>query len=299
MQVATCLEQELPEEKYMYVEGCQREWDELPQPGLPITLALDGGYVHAREGKNRKAGWFEVIVGKSLQEGHKSKRFGYVVAYDTQAKRRLYEMLKEQGLQMNQEITFLTDGEDTVRDLPFYLSPCSEHILDWFHITMKLTVIQQTAKGILGDEYQKFHDEIDSVRWYLWHGNVFRALDLLETIDDGLYVDPGEVEEVKKSKLQKLVEEFDTYIQNNKPFIINYGERYRYGETISSSFAESTVDELISRRMVKKQHMRWTQKGAHLLLQLRVKTLNNALRKSFVKWYPKMEEKEITLPLIA
>jgi hypothetical protein len=27
-----------------------------------------GGYVHARDGDNRKAGWFEVIVGKSLPE---------------------------------------------------------------------------------------------------------------------------------------------------------------------------------------------------------------------------------------
>lgn len=306
IKVATRLEKELPKEQHMYVEGCQREWDTLPQPGLPITVALDGGYVHARKGKNRKAGWFEVIVGKSLQAEHESKRFGYVSIYDTKPKRRLYEMLKEQGLQMNQEITFLTDGGDTVRDLPFYLSPRSEHILDWFHITMRITVMKQTAKGILGNAYKNFEDEIDSVKWYLWHGNVFRALDLLETIDEELYVDPDEQEDTKKSKkdngkdkLQKLVEEFDTYIQNNKPFIINYGERYRYGETISSSFAESTVDELISRRMVKKQHMRWTQKGAHLLLQLRVKTLNHDLRKSFVKWYPQMEEKEEILPLVA
>lgn len=186
--------------------------------------------------------------------------------------------------------------------LSVYLRTNLAHTL----ITMKITVLKQTAKSILGNAYKNFEDEIDSVKWYLWHGNVFRALDLLETIDEELYVAPDEQEETKKSKkdngkdkLQKLVEEFDTYIQNNKPFIINYGEKYRCGETISSSFAESTVDEVISRRMVKKQHMRWTQKGAHLLLQLRVKTLNHDLRKSFVKWYPRMEEKEAILPLVA
>jgi hypothetical protein len=51
--------------------------------------------------------------------------------------------------------------------------------------------------------------------------------------------------------------------------------------------------------MVKKQHMRWTKKGAHLLLQLRVKTLNQDLRKSFVRWYPKMEQENESIPLAA
>jgi hypothetical protein len=237
-----------------------------------------------------------------LQEEHAPKRFGYVSTYDTKSKRRLHEMLKEQGLQMNQEITFLTDGGDTVRDLPFYLSPRSEHILDWFHITMKITIIKQIAKGILGTKYQKFQDEIDSIKWYLWHGNAFRALDLLETLSDELSTSPEDQKNKKnnsKDKLWKLVDEFGTYIQNNQEFIINYGERYRYGETISTSFAESTVDELVSRRMVKKQHMRWTKKGAHLLLQLRVKTLNQDLRKSFVRWYPKMEQENESIPLAA
>jgi hypothetical protein len=40
--------------------------------------------------------------------------------------------------------------------------------------------------------------------------------------------------------------------------------------------------------MAKKQQMRWTQKGAHQLLQVRTKTLNNELRDSFERWYPKM-----------
>ena len=50
-------------------------------------------------------------------------------------------------------------------------------------------------------------------------------------------------------------------------FIPNYSNRYNYGETISSAFVESTVNEVVSKRMVKQQQMRWTKKGAHLLLQ--------------------------------
>jgi hypothetical protein len=52
----------------------------------------------------------------------------------------------------------------------------------------------------------------------------------------------------------------------------------------------------ISRRMAKKQQMRWTKKGAHLLLQLRIKTLNDDLHNLFIKWYPGMGTKNESLP---
>ena len=68
------------------------------------------------------------------------KRFGFVQTLDTQSKRRLYEVLQSQDLQMNQVITFLSDGDDTLRALQMEMSPKATHILDWFHLTMKLTV---------------------------------------------------------------------------------------------------------------------------------------------------------------
>ena len=34
--------------------------------------------------------------------------------------------------------------------------------------------------------------------------------------------------------------------------------------------------------------MRWTQKGAHSLLQVRTQTLNDDLRSKFSQWYPGM-----------
>ena len=62
--------------------------------------------------------------------------------------------------------------------------------------------------------------------------------------------------------------EFHTYIRNNRDSIPNYGERYRQGETISTAFVESTINQVVSRRFVKKQQMQWTLRGAHLLLGL-------------------------------
>jgi hypothetical protein len=287
--VANRLEQELGEEQATFIEGCPRDWNQLPRPDTPITVSLDGGYVHARKGNNRKAGWFEVIVGKSLQEGRQPRRFGYVINYDRKPKRRLYEMLEKQGLQLNQDITFLTDGGDTVRDLPLYLSPRSEHILDWFHVAMRMTVIKQISKGAMGKGYASFEKQLLRIKWFLWHGNVYQALDALESLimDLDLY---SENKAHKKYKLWRVVSEFHQYIQSNSPFIPNYGERYRHGESVSSACAESAVNELISKRMVKSQQMRWTQKGAHLLLQVRSKTLNGDLIKSFKQWYPKIDD---------
>ncbi len=40
---------------------------------------------------------------------------------------------------MNQAITLLSDGDDTLRALQWEMSPKATHILDWVHLTMKLT----------------------------------------------------------------------------------------------------------------------------------------------------------------
>jgi len=63
-------------------------------------------------------------------------------------------------------------------------------------------------------------------------------------------------------------------------------ERHRAGEVISSSFVESAVNQVVSKRMVKKQQMRWTPRGAHLLLQIRTRVLNDDLTDAFHRWYP-------------
>ena len=289
--VAERLEEELGEEQVMFIEGCEREWEALPDPDRPLTVGIDGGYVHARDGDNRKAGWFEVIVGKSMQEESPTKRLAFVNDYDQKPKRRLYEMLESQGLQMNQAITFLSDGGDTVRNLQLYLSPQAEHLLDWFHVTMRITSIQQMAKGLPKEEsVPDVASALESTKWYLWHGNVFQALEQLDGLDFDFTCYEGDSPVVQK--VWKAVSEFHHYISVNRPFIPNYGERHRYGETISTAFVESTVNEVISRRMVKKQQMRWTKEGAHLLLQVRTQTLNDELKDTFHRWYSSMAQTE-------
>src|SRR5262249_3688367 len=149
--VAERLEGELATEQPHFIEGCQRDWDLLPRPDPPLTVGLDGGYVHARHPQSRTEGSFEVIAGKVLSEDGDPTCFAFVPNVNPKPKRRLVEVLKSQGLQMNQRVEFLTDGGDTVRELPLYLVPESEHWLDWFHITMRLTVMGQMTKGLAAE----------------------------------------------------------------------------------------------------------------------------------------------------
>jgi hypothetical protein len=51
----------------------------------------------------------------------------------------------------------------------------------------------------------------------------------------------------------QATQEFNGSIPANKSYIVNYGDRYRNGETISTAFVESTANEVISKRFVKKQ----------------------------------------------
>ena len=80
----------------------------------------------------------------------------------------------------------------------------------------------------------------------------------------------------KFKPLRKAVEEFRTYIVNNRHLMPNYGERYRHGEAMATGFVESTVHHVVSKRCWKQQQRQWSKRGAHRLLQMRVKTRNGA-----------------------
>jgi len=54
----------------------------------------------------------------------------------------------------------------------------------------------------------------------------------------------------------------------------------------SAAIKQQIVDQVISKRMVKKQQMRWSQRGAHLLLQIRTRVLHGDWETTFRTWYP-------------
>jgi hypothetical protein len=306
LKVAKRLEAELGEEQASFIEGEPSDWELLPPPADSFTVGIDGGYVRNWVDKKHK---FEVIVGKSIRRCDESaaeveapslKRFGFVQTLDTKSKRRLYEVLHAQNLQMNQEITFLSDGNDSLRQLQFEMSPKATHILDWYHLSMKLTVLGQYGKGLVQCETvlgAAIGDQIERLKWSLWHGQVDKALDKIDDLERAIA--PFSETYARYAGLVKALSELRTYIVNNRHLIPNYGERYRRGEPIATGFVESTVNEVVSKRFCKKQQMQWSKEGAHLLLQTRVRTLNGELAGIFKRWYPDLDMKVEELPMAA
>jgi len=218
-----------------------------------------------------------------------------VQTYEEKPRRRLFELMKSQGLPDHQQVVFLWDGGEDVRRVQTYLHPNSEHWIDWFHITMRITVLQQQSKSMQGEANNVkaaagWPKQIDSVKHLLWHGNVAEALERMA--DMLLDLEIIRTRSAAAEKLAAGLTEFEIYIRNHRDFIPNFGERYRQGETISTAFVESTINQVVSRRFVKKPQMQWTLKGAHLLLQARTKVLNNELEDVFRRWYPQLRTEE-------
>jgi len=293
-ETAERIEKELGTERQLKLFEEVAEPEDPTPPDGPITVGIDGGYVRAAH----KNGFFEVIAGRSIvafrresnDEVPEAKCFGYVQTYDEKPRRRLWELMKSQGLQDNQQVVFMSDGGEDVRRVQEYMQPGSEHWIDWFHITMRVTVLQQQTKSLQGEAGRAetgsaIAKRIDSVKHLIWHGNVAEALDRLHDLLMDLSL--IRAHSTAAEKLACGMTEFEIYIRNNRKFIPNFGERYRQGETITTAFVESTINQVVSRRFVKKQQMAWTLRGAHLLLQTRTKVLNNELENVFRSWYPR------------
>jgi len=89
-----------------------------------------------------------------------------------------------------------------------------------------------------------------------------------------------------RTKSLKMISELAAYLERNRYRLPSYAERRLAGEPISSAPAESAVNQIIAKRMVKKQQMRWTPAGAHRLLQIRTRVLDHQLDNDITRWHP-------------
>lgn len=191
---------------------------------------------------------------------------------------------------LKERVVFLSDGAANLRQLQSYLTPNAQHILDWFYLTMRFTVLQQYLQGLTkvdadGEQRQK---RLVSAKWHLWHGNTTKGLELIHDLD--WYADLHHQEaSTKYEKIKPLIRyigDLESYIRQNAPLIVDYSERYRYGEAISTGFVESTVNYAVAKRFTKKQQMQWRKAGAHQMLVVRTIVLNDEWENEFKKQYP-------------
>jgi hypothetical protein len=80
-------------------------------------------------------------------------------------------------------------------------------------------------------------------------------------------------------KVMRLLGALETYVCGESDIIIDYATARWREEPTSAAVTESTVQWLAHRRMNAQQQMRWTPRGAHLMLKVRCVVMNGTLER--------------------
>ena len=150
------------------------------------------------------------------------------------------------------------------------------------------------CEAVLGEAIR---DKIERLQWSLWHGQVDKALGKIDDLESAM--EPFSETYARFPRLGKALSELRTSIVHNRHVIPHDGERHHHGEAIATGCVESTGNEEVSRRFCKQQQMQWSKKGAHVLLQTRVRTLNGELGTICKRWYPDMDVEVEEIPIAA
>ena len=147
-------------------------------PCKEAVIGLDGGYVRGRHQRPERN--FEVIAGKVLDEEGHATRFAFVRDGGSEAVNTAALALRQHGVNENTSLTVLSDGDAGLRALHHQLAPQADHVLDWFHISMRFQNLKQAAKGIRGLTQGTIRchalDQLERVKWRFWNGQVARGL---------------------------------------------------------------------------------------------------------------------------
>jgi hypothetical protein len=264
--------------------GCGKTAGPSPVEAETIALSIDGGHVRSiREYQVRS---FEVLLAQVTNNEGKQIVFSSVPAEAISQQTELRGVLYKLGATAVTPVTVISDGAEGPRALGEAASPGpTDHVLDWFHLSMRVQHVDQAVKSwpdTTADDRQTgagLVKTIDRIRWRLWHGQGARALDLigetLVTLDD---VANGEgVAAVAARKVARLLRDLEKYICGQCEIIIDYATARHEDEPISTAITESTVQWLLHRRMNAQQHMRWSPRGAHLMLKVRTAVANGTL----------------------
>jgi len=217
-----------------------------------------------------------IVAGRATFTDRAPRLYAYVHKQVPSAAGRLDQFLCASGVRPDERVTVITDDAGEFGKAVEGSQLARGRILDWFHVAMKFKAAENSVFGsatIESLEREGVMTEIDHAHWLVWHGKGGKSVARLKALDASLLRRQG----YESSTLWWNVRRLYCYIDNNAGTLVNYGARYRKGLAISSSIAESAVNQVVSHRMAKKQQMRWTDEGAHRLAQVRVADLNGEL----------------------
>src|ERR1700760_2507701 len=253
-----------------------------------IAVTLDATFIRSCEDDERH---LEVRVGNVETASGGRQVFGAVAKADTDIKVLICPSLDAVGRTADTVLTAFTDGCPGLRRILAEAGVTEAPILDWFHIGMRLQHLEQIAGALSADDPGRaaakavILAEVDRLHWRLWNGKAGDAQTSIDRIRAVMHHFRGE-QGGRKSiaparKLWTALHALDGYLAGQREWLVNYAERHRAGLRVGTAITEGTANFLVNRRMNKSQQMRWSRRGADLLLQVRCAVYNGTLGSGF------------------
>jgi hypothetical protein len=253
-----------------------------------IAVTLDSTFIRSCEAGARH---LEVQVGNVETEAGGRQVFGAVAKSDTDIKALIGQSLDAVGRTEDTALTAFTDGCPGLRRILADAGISGLPILDWFHIGMRLQHLKQTAGALAADDPARVAakavivEEVERLHWRLWNGKAKDAqisIDRIRAVMHHFQGEQGERKSIAPSrKLWTALHALDGYLTGQSDWMVNYAERHRAGLRVGTAITEGTANFLVNRRMDKSQQMRWSRRGADLLLQVRCAVYNGTLGSGF------------------
>ena len=134
------------------------------------------------------------------------------------------------------------------------------------------------AKAVIVAEVERSH-------WRIWNGKAKNArisIDRIRAVMHHFQGEPGSRKSIAPSrKLWTALHALDGYLSGQSAWLANYAKRHRAGLRVGTALTEGTANFLVNRRMNKAQQMRWSRRGADLLLQVRCAIYNGTFGSGF------------------
>jgi hypothetical protein len=253
--------------------------------GGPMVVSLDGAHIRAAPG--RQVRHFEVTVGRVDTENAPIRHFAVVPDLQATRASAIGNALRAKGWLPGRDVVVLSDGDPAlVESVRSAAGSNVKHILDWFHISMRVRHVEQALVGLLNSDLQHkgplryAEDDVVRLRHLIWNGyhkEANRALRSIVYMAGNASWLNGQSERVRIERFAQLARELETYLTLNAAALVDYGRRYRAGLRIATSGAESIVNSLVNARMNKRRQMRWSPMGAHRVLQVRAAIIDGRL----------------------
>jgi hypothetical protein len=253
-----------------------------------VVVTLDSTFIRSCEKGERH---LEVRVGNVETKSGARQVFGAVARAETNIKALINRNLDAVGRTGETALTAFTDGCSGLRRILAEAGVATTPFLDWFHIGMRLQHLKQVASGLSCDDPSRaaakavIVTEVERLHWRLWNGKATNgriSIDRIRAVMHHFQGEPGTKNSVAPSrKLWTALHALDGYLTGQSEWLVNYAERHRAGLRVGTAITEGTANFLVNRRMNKSQQMRWSRRGADLLLQVRCAVYNGTLGSDF------------------